>query len=84
MKVAVVGVGLIGGSVALAARRRLGASVAGYDRSPEALAAALRLQALDETGRTIAETVAGAQAVFVGVPVGRASGGGGGDAGGGI
>jgi prephenate dehydrogenase len=73
LKIAVVGVGLIGGSVALAARRRLGAWVAGYDRSPEAIAAALDLDALDQAGGTVAETVAGAQAVFVAVPVGDVS-----------
>ena len=32
MKLAVIGVGLIGGSIGMAARRRLGAEVAGYDR----------------------------------------------------
>ena len=34
MRVAVLGVGLIGGSIGLAARRRLGAEVVGYGRSP--------------------------------------------------
>jgi prephenate dehydrogenase len=73
LKVAVVGVGLIGGSVALAARQRLGASVGGYDRSEQALAAGLRRAALDEAGDSVAEAVAGAQAVFVAVPVGQVS-----------
>ena len=41
MKVAVVGVGLIGGSIGLAARQRLGAHVCGYDPSAGALEAAL-------------------------------------------
>ena len=34
VRIAVIGVGLIGGSVALAARERLGATVTGYDASP--------------------------------------------------
>ena len=41
MKVAVVGVGLIGGSIGLAARQRLGAHVSGYDPSAAAREAAL-------------------------------------------
>jgi prephenate dehydrogenase len=73
LKVAVVGVGLIGGSVALAARQHLGAWVGGYDRSEQALAAGLRRAALDEAGDSVAEAVAGAQAVFVAVPVGQVS-----------
>ena len=39
MRIAVLGVGLIGGSIGLAARRRLDAEVVGYGRSPERLAA---------------------------------------------
>ena len=35
MRIAVLGVGLIGGSVGLAARRRLGADVAGFDPDPD-------------------------------------------------
>ncbi len=37
MRVAILGVGLIGGSVGLAARERAGATVFGYDAAPEAL-----------------------------------------------
>ena len=40
MRVAVIGVGLIGGSIALAARERLGAEVTGWDLNPAALAQA--------------------------------------------
>jgi prephenate dehydrogenase len=69
-RVAVIGVGLIGGSVALAARERLGAHVAGYDESPDALQSALQLQALDRGCASIADAVADAAAVFVAVPVG--------------
>ena len=51
MRIAVLGVGLIGGSVALAARERLAASVAGYDASPAALERALERGALDRAAR---------------------------------
>jgi prephenate dehydrogenase len=70
LRIAVVGVGLIGGSVALAARERLGASVSGYDRSPRAIERALERGVVDRAGATVAETVADAEAVFVAVPVG--------------
>jgi prephenate dehydrogenase len=71
MRIAVLGIGLIGGSVALAARERLSASVSGYDRSPEALSLALERGALDRACDTIEETVGGADATFVAVPVGQ-------------
>jgi len=70
LRIAVVGVGLIGGSVALAARQRLGATVTGFDCSPAALATALRIGALDRGAESIAEAVAEAEAAFVAVPVG--------------
>jgi len=73
MRVAVLGVGLIGGSVALAARERLGADVTGYDDSPEALERALQLGALNCARSSVTDAVAGAQAVFVAVPVGGLS-----------
>src|SRR5450755_4631614 len=70
MRIAVIGVGLIGGSVALAARERLGATVSGQDRSPQALQDALARGALDRACATIGEAVDGVQAVFVAAPVG--------------
>jgi prephenate dehydrogenase len=73
MRLAVLGVGLIGGSVALAARERLGAEVTGYDDAPEALERALQLGALDCARSTVTAAVAEAQAVFVAVPVGGLS-----------
>jgi prephenate dehydrogenase len=48
MRVALLGVGLIGGSIGLAARRRLGAHVVGWNRSPAALETALESGAIDE------------------------------------
>lgn len=70
MRVAVLGVGLIGGSIGLAARARVGARVRGYDPDPGVLQAALRLGAIDEQAPDIATAVAGAQVVFAAAPVG--------------
>jgi prephenate dehydrogenase len=65
--VAVVGVGVIGGSVGLAARRRLGATVRGVDpRAAEAVAAG----AIDEAHDDLAGALDGADAAFVAVPLG--------------
>jgi prephenate dehydrogenase len=69
MRVAVLGVGLIGGSVALAARERAGATVSGYDPSKPALREALDHGVLDEACRGVADAVDGADAVFVAAPV---------------
>jgi prephenate dehydrogenase len=70
MRIAIVGVGLIGGSIALAARERLGAEVVGVDRSADATRAARERGALDRASESVAEAVEGAEAVFVAVPVG--------------
>jgi prephenate dehydrogenase len=70
LRIAVIGVGLIGGSIALAARERTGATVSGYDRSADALRAAVERGAVDAPADTVAAAVDGAQAVFVAVPVG--------------
>jgi prephenate dehydrogenase len=69
VRVAVVGLGLIGGSVALAARERLEADVTGYDVSEGATEAALARGAVDRVGTTLADAVADAEVVFVAVPV---------------
>lgn len=73
MRVAVLGVGLIGGSVALAARERLSASVTGYDVRPDALRRAVERGALDRASASVPEAVDGAEVVFVAVPVGGLS-----------
>ncbi len=70
MRIAVIGVGLIGGSVALAAKERLGATIAGFDRSQHALELALSRGAVDRACAEVADAVADAQAAFVAVPVG--------------
>ena len=70
MKIAILGVGLIGGSIGLAARRRAGARVCGYDPDPRACAAAIDLGAIDERAPDVAAAVAGARVVFAAAPVG--------------
>lgn len=74
MRVAVLGVGLIGGSIGLAARARAQAEVCGYDPDPAALALALELGAIDRGAPDIATAVAGAQVVFAATPVGALAG----------
>jgi prephenate dehydrogenase len=67
-RLAVVGVGLIGGSIGLAARERLGAEVRGYD--PRDLATGLERGALSVACDSVAEAVEGADVAFVATPVG--------------
>jgi prephenate dehydrogenase len=69
LKVAVLGVGLIGGSIGLAARRRMSAEVAGWDPDPENLGRAVELEALDLAAGSIAEAAAGAELIFCAAPV---------------
>src|SRR5689334_670988 len=69
MRIAVLGVGLIGGSIGLAARSRLDAEVAGYDPDRELLARAVELEAVDSAAETVATAVDGAELVFCAAPV---------------
>ena len=73
MRIAVVGVGLIGGSIGLAARERASATVVGYDLRDHALQSALHRGVLDEAADSLRVAVRGAEAVFVAVPVGSLS-----------
>jgi prephenate dehydrogenase len=70
MRIAVLGVGLIGGSVGLAARRRLGAEVVGFDPDADRLGRALELEALDRGANDVAQAVNGAEVIFCAAPVG--------------
>jgi prephenate dehydrogenase len=71
MKLGIVGVGLIGGSIGLAARERLeDVTVRGFDPSADALAVALERGAIDERSATPAEAATGADVCFVCCPVG--------------
>ena len=64
-----LGVGLIGGSIGLAARQRADAEVCGYDPDERVRASALELGAIDTQAADIATAVAGADVVFVAAPV---------------
>ena len=66
-----IGVGLIGGSIGLAARRRLGAHVTGYDADVLALSRAQELGAIERSAADVADAVGEADYVFVATPVGR-------------
>ena len=68
-RVAVLGTGLIGGSIA-AALRAMGATVIGWDRDPTRSARAIEVGAIDGAVDTIADAVTGATVAFVAVPVG--------------
>jgi prephenate dehydrogenase len=70
VRIAIVGVGLIGGSIGLAARERLGADVVGWSRSASTRERAVELRALDRACDSLAEAVGEAEAVFVCAPVG--------------
>ncbi len=75
MKIAVLGVGLIGGSIGLAARERVeGATVIGFGRSPERLARARELGAIDEAAETLEQALEGASVCFCCAPVGALGG----------
>ncbi len=68
--VAVVGTGLIGGSIALGLRQaRPAPSVVGYDSDPESLRTALDIGALSAIAASPAEAVYGADLVVLAMPV---------------
>jgi prephenate dehydrogenase len=67
---AVIGTGLLGTSVALAAKRSGVARVTGWDADPGTLREAKGAKALDASAASLAEAVAGAELVVVAVPVG--------------
>ena len=69
-RVAVAGTGLIGGSFALAARQALpGVRIAGWDR-PAVLHEALERGIIDTAHARLADALAGAELIFVALPVG--------------
>jgi prephenate dehydrogenase len=69
LRVAVVGLGLIGGSIALAARELLTAEVSGWDADPRAIETAVKRGAIASGAGSLASAVAEADAVFVAAPV---------------
>jgi prephenate dehydrogenase len=66
LNVAVIGTGLIGGSIAKAAQERLGATVAGWDPDAEAL----RTARLDVAAPSLSAALGDAEVAFVAAPVG--------------
>jgi prephenate dehydrogenase len=69
MNIAILGVGLIGGSIGLAARARVDAHVSGYDTTEGVLESALELGAIDDAAGDVASAVRAADVVFVATPV---------------
>src|SRR5262249_23044605 len=68
--VALIGVGLIGGSLALALRRAgAGTSIVGYDRDGHAPERALSLGVIDTASDSASDAAKGAELVIVAVPV---------------
>jgi prephenate dehydrogenase len=69
VRVAVLGVGLIGGSIGLAAKRRLDAEVVGWDPEAATGARAIELGAIDRAADSITDAATGADAIFCAAPV---------------
>ncbi|MHB8860099.1 MAG: prephenate dehydrogenase/arogenate dehydrogenase family protein [Thermoleophilia bacterium] len=68
--IAIIGVGLMGGSLGLAAQERLEvARVTGYSRTERTLQRALELGAITDEAGSIEEAAAGADIIFVATPV---------------
>ena len=69
-RLAVIGVGLVGGSLALALRRAgAAASIAGFDRDAQALERAVALGVIDAAAGSASDAAKGADLVVVAVPV---------------
>ena len=69
MRIAVLGVGLIGGSIGLAAKERADAEVTGWGPRRETLEKAVNKGAIDRIATTVEEAVHEADAVFACAPV---------------
>ena len=70
-KIAIIGMGLIGASIARASRRAgLTTVIAGYDADPEAMADVAALALVDDVADSAAAAVADADLVIMAVPVG--------------
>jgi prephenate dehydrogenase len=75
MKIAVLGVGLIGGSIGLAAHEHVeDAEVVGFGRDPDRLRRAIELGAIDRAADSVAAAVDGAELCFACAPVGALAG----------
>jgi len=69
MRAAVLGLGLIGGSIGLAARGRLGCEVVGWGPNRPTVERALELGAVDCAAGSVEEACEGAEVVFCAAPV---------------
>ncbi|SLN05710.1 Prephenate dehydrogenase [Brachybacterium faecium] len=69
-KLLVIGIGLIGGSIALAVKRgRPDVTILGYDANPETLSEALRLGVIDERVINLDEAATSADLILLAAPV---------------
>jgi len=70
-KIAIIGLGLIGGSLALALKkaRAKGTEIVGFSRSAETLAVARKCGAIDQAAKNLASAVSGADVVVIATPV---------------
>src|SRR5947209_13252889 len=71
-RVAIVGLGLIGGSIALALHSAKAAQqIAGYDPDKRVAHSALKIGAIDQACLTLADAVRSAELVIVATPIGQ-------------
>lgn len=68
MRVAIIGLGLIGGSLGLALKAA-GAEVSGYARRPETASSAMSRGAADRCGSDLPSTIKGAEIIVIATPV---------------
>src|SRR5690554_3846191 len=69
-RVAVIGLGLIGGSLASAMRKyRLAGTVVGFDRKAEDAALGVELGVIDEAAESVEQAVRGSDLIVLAVPV---------------
>ena len=69
-RVAVLGIGLIGGSIALGLKERTNVEVVGFDRSQESIQFALKTKMIDDGSTELKEAVEGADLIILALPVG--------------
>lgn len=69
MRAAVLGLGLIGGSIGLAARQRLGCEVVGWGPNDPTVERALELGAIDRAAGSVEAACEGAEVIFCAAPV---------------
>ena len=69
-RVSIIGLGLIGGSLALGMKRRgLAGHIAAYDANPQALTTGIKMGVIDESADTIKTCTANSDLIVLAVPV---------------